>query len=191
MTTRESGDLRRDLERFRAYLTLLARMQLDPRLRGKIDLSGVVQQTLLEAHQATDQLLQRDEPRQLAWLRRALANNLTDEVRKLGGAARDVGREQSLEAELEQSSVRLEAWLASEESSPPERAMRNEQLLRLAEALERLPEGQRTAVELHHLKGRPLAEAAEALGRKKGAVATLLFRGMTRLRKELGGREGG
>src|SRR5262249_43909305 len=174
------------LERFRAYLSLLARMQLDPSLRGKVDLSGVVQQTLLEAHRASDQLRQWDEPRRLAWLRKALANNLTDEVRKLGTAARDVGRERSLEAELEQSSARLEAWLASEESSPPERAIRNEQLLHLAEALERLPEDQRTAVEMHHLKGRPLGEVAETLGRSKGAVATLLFRGMTRLRKDLG-----
>src|SRR5262245_14721015 len=130
------------LERFRAYLSLRARVQLDPSLRGKVDLSGVVQQTLLEAHQAMDQLRQWDEPQQLAWLRRALANNLMDEVRKLGTAARDVGRERSLEAELEQSSARLEAWLASEESAPPERAVRNEELLRLAEALEHLPDDQ-------------------------------------------------
>jgi RNA polymerase sigma-70 factor (ECF subfamily) len=187
----EAGDPGTELERFWAYLSLLARMQLDPKLRGKVDVSGVVNQTLLEAYQALEHLRQWDESRRLAWLRRALANNLTDEVRKLGTAARDVSRERSLEAELEQSSARLEAWLESEESSPPERAMRNEQLLHLAEALEHLPEDQRTAVELHHLKGLPLAEVAGVLERSKGATATLLFRGMTRLRKDLGAGEGG
>ena len=64
------------LERYRRYLSVLAQAQLDPRWRAKVDLSGIVQQTLLEAHQAVDQLRARDDGQRLAWLRRILANNL-------------------------------------------------------------------------------------------------------------------
>jgi RNA polymerase sigma-70 factor (ECF subfamily) len=169
------------LERFGAYLHLLARLQLDPRLQGKVDLSGVVQQTLLEAHQARDRFHGQSEAQTAAWLRRILAHNLTDEARKLATAARDVARERSLEAALDESSSRLEGWLAADQSSPSQRAIRNEQLLRLAEVLAQLPADQRTAVELHHLRGCPLAEMAAQMGRSKGAVAKLLYRGIERL----------
>src|SRR3954452_19717350 len=119
------------LERYRGYLQLLARLQLDPRLRGKIDLSGVVQQTLLEAHLAA---WQADVP-PLAWLRRILANNLGDEIRKLTTARRAVSREQSREAALEASSARLDEWLAAQQPSPSAQLQREEEALRLAKAL--------------------------------------------------------
>jgi RNA polymerase sigma factor (sigma-70 family) len=67
-------------------------------------------------------------------------------------------------------------------NSPRQRAERNEEVLRLAEALDRLPEAQRQALELHYLRGWSLAEVAEHLGRGKSAVAGLLHRGLDRLR---------
>jgi RNA polymerase sigma-70 factor (ECF subfamily) len=172
-------------QEFRDYLTLLARLQVDPRLQGKLDLSGVVQQTLLEAHQAAGQLERMSEDEKAAWLRRALANNLADAIRKLRAGKRDAARERSLEEALEESSARLEVWLASEQSSPSEQAMRQEQALRLAAALARLPENQRRAVELRHLRGLSLAETAAALGCSKAAAVGLLNRGVRKLRELL------
>src|SRR5947207_442334 len=138
------------LGRFRSYLRLLAQLHLDPRLRGKVDPSDLVQQTLLQAYRARDTFRGHSEAELAGWLRRILARNLAHAVRDLTRGKRDVARERSLEQALGQSSLRLETWLAAEESSPAEQAQRNEQSLRLAEALETLPEAQREAVVLHY-----------------------------------------
>lgn len=183
------SDLGRQLEGFRDYLRLLAGLQLSTRLAGKIDLSGVVQQTLLDAYQAHDDF-PSDAARQRAWLRRALANNLTDEIRKLRSRGRQPVEERSLEQALEESSARLEAWLAREESTPGWEAVQNEQLARLAEALLQLPDDQRVAVEGHHLQGLSLADVGRRLGRSREAVAGLVFRGLKRLRTLLAEKRG-
>jgi hypothetical protein len=70
------------LEPFRTYLQLLARLHLDPRLRAKVDLAGVVQQTLWEGHRALGAAPVPGDAEVAAPLRRLLANNLADEVRK-------------------------------------------------------------------------------------------------------------
>jgi RNA polymerase sigma-70 factor (ECF subfamily) len=173
------------LERYRSYLHLLARLQTDPRLQAKIDLSGVVQQTLLEAYQALPRFQAQTGVPQAAWLRRILANNLADELRKLATAKRNRGRERSLEAALEESSVRLEGWLAADQSSPSQWAERHEQALRLAQALAGLPEAQREALVLQHWHGWSLAQVARHLGRTHAAVAGLIKRGLRQLRTVL------
>ncbi len=173
-------------ECFREYLHLIARLQVRGDLRAKVDVSGVVQETLLEAHRAAGQFADLDEPGRLRWLRRCLACNLADALRRAGAAARDARREQSMEAALEDSSARIESWLAAGQSTPSGQAQRAEQLRRLAAALGELPEDQRQAVELRHLQGLPVAEVGRLMGRSRESAAGLVFRGLRRLREVLG-----
>ena len=181
----EAGRL---LEPFRPYLRLLARLHLAPQLRGKLDPSDVVQQTLLQAYQALDQFRGHSEAERAAWLRQILARNLAQAVRYFGRARRDLAREQPLQAALDASSAQLEAWLAADQSSPSQRADQAEQAQRLAEALEQLPETQREALVLQHWQGLSLAEIGARLGRSPEAVAGLIKRGLKKLRHLL--REG-
>src|SRR5262245_46297437 len=125
-------DLRvQPLERFRAYLRLLAQLQFPAILKAKLDPSDLVQQPLLQAHQGLEQFRGASVVEQTAWLRRIFANTLANAVRDHRRAGRDVALEQS----LNESSARLEAWLASEQTPPVELACRNEQFLKLADHL--------------------------------------------------------
>jgi RNA polymerase sigma-70 factor (ECF subfamily) len=172
------------LEAYRDYLRLLAGVQLDPRLRGKLDPSDVVQETLARAYEKGAQFRGDTDAERAAWLRQILTNQLAAAVRRyLAAGKRDASRERSLHAAVEDSSARLEALLAADQTSPSDRAVRHEELLRLAQALAGLPEDQRRAVELHHLHGLPVEGVALELGRSESAAGGLLRRGLKRLRE--------
>ena len=67
-------------EQYREYLGLLGRMKLDEKLKGKVDVSGVIQLTFPEAVQIEWEHF--PEEKRLACLRKIFANNLLDEIRK-------------------------------------------------------------------------------------------------------------
>ena len=86
------------LEEYRPYVELLARLQLDARLRGLLDASDLVQQTLLKAHQKWDQARGTTEVQRAAWIRAILANEIADAVRKC--LRRNEDRRRSIEVSL-------------------------------------------------------------------------------------------
>lgn len=173
------------LAQYRRYLSVLAQVNLDPRLRGKLDGSDVVQQTLLEAVAEHRQFRGQSEGEYLAWLRRMLAHNLADALRAFRQGKRDLGREQGLEDALNNSSNRLGLWLADPGPSPSAQVERHERAMRLAEALEQLPPRQREALVCQHWHGWSVAQIAEHLDCSVEAVAGLLKRGLRQLRELL------
>jgi RNA polymerase sigma-70 factor, ECF subfamily len=181
-----AAEPRLELEHFRGYLRLLAGLGVGGQYRAKLDPSDLVQQALLRAHQASMEFRGTTAAEMAAWLRRILARTLADALRDLGRARRDVSRERSLETALDESSARLERWLEDSGLAPGDAAERNEQLLRLADALAGLPEPQRRAVLLRYYEGFSVPEIGRRLKRSRAGVASLLRRGLARLREQLG-----
>jgi RNA polymerase sigma-70 factor (ECF subfamily) len=75
-----------ELDRFRGYLSILARQGFDRRLRAKLDPSDVVQQALLEAHRSRGLFRGESLGELAAWLRCILVRKLADAEREFRSA---------------------------------------------------------------------------------------------------------
>src|SRR5262245_53971342 len=176
-------------EEYRAYLMVVVRLFWDRRLQGRLDPADIVQQTLLEAHRDLHQYRGKSDEEFQSWLRQCLWHNLADAAKKMMVPGTNMLREAQILDALEESSSRFERLIAAEQSSPSELAVKDEQLLLMAAALERLPEAQREAVMLHKHQEMSLADVARQMGRTVAAVAGLYRRGIKKLRDDLGGPE--
>ena len=172
-------------EKYRPLLVLLARIQLGPDLQQKLDSSDVAQDALLQSHRSLADFRGQTEGEFVAWLRRILARSVAQEIRKYSRDKRDIRLERSLEQAFAESSARLEVWLESELDPPGDKALRQEQLIRLAESLGRVSDDHRTAIELRYLHGLSLPQVAERMQRTRASVAGLLRRGLKALRLSL------
>ena len=173
------------LEPYRKYLRVLAELHLDRRLRGKLDASDVVQQTMLRAYSAVESLRNPRPEVITAWLRKILASTLADMVKHYERDKRDVALERSLEVDLDRSASGMVSWLAADQTSPSRRAERNEELLKLVDALADLPEAMREVVVLKHCQNWTLKQIADRIGRSVPSVASLLRRGLETLRHQI------
>ncbi len=168
----------------RPMLVSLAEALLSPAFRGHLDGSDLVQQTLLEAHRKIDELSMLSEPQLFAWLHAALKHNVLDAVRHLRSAKKNVGRNIRL-GDLHDSFVRLEQLFVADGDSPSQSLQRQEEISRMLAALQTLPENQRQAIILKHLRGHTLKEVAEMLNASESAVAGLLHRGRQQLLRSM------
>jgi RNA polymerase sigma-70 factor, ECF subfamily len=186
---RQEGEpaLGRLLERYRAYLSLLARAQIGRHLRSRVDDSDVVQETFLAAHRDFPRFRGTTEAEFVGWLRNIMAARLADLVRRhVKAKARDARLEQSLAGELDRSSQALALGLAAGGPSPSQEAAHRELGVLLADAIKALPADYGEVIVLRHLEGLSFAEVATRMGRSVDSVEKLWVRALARLRKTLG-----
>jgi RNA polymerase sigma-70 factor (ECF subfamily) len=177
------------LDRYRAYLRILAQRKLDGAVQARVDVSDVVQQTYLEAHRDFAAFQGEVEAELIAWLRRILEHNAAHTIeRHLFAQKRTMDREKSLDDSYGLGAP-LAGRVAADQTSPSRRAMLGEAAARLAEAIESLPEDQREAIRLRHLEGWTLEQLAVRFGRSESAVAGLLKRGLRGLRYHFRGED--
>lgn len=174
-----SGDgsaLGRLLQQLRPWLLNMAREQLDPRLRARLDESDLVQQTCLSIHRQMVRF-EGSEPAQfMAWLRLVHENNIRNAARdQLHRQKRAAGREQSLS----------DLPVSAPQASPSGQLAHLADMTELSLHLESLPPREREVLQLRYFEGLKLAELAERLGITKDTAVWLIQCGLKRLRNQM------
>jgi RNA polymerase sigma-70 factor (ECF subfamily) len=177
----DEAALGRLLELYRNYLRLVARALIGQALRVRLDASDLVQETFLKAAREFSQFLGSTEPELTAWLRQILVRTLANQAKHHRRQGRDYQRKESLEAMLDRSSAAVQQALATPAETPSTHAVRREQAVLLADALEKLPAHYREVFILRNLEHIPFDQIAARMGRSPGATRVLWKRAMDRL----------
>ncbi|MDP6445726.1 MAG: sigma-70 family RNA polymerase sigma factor [Pirellulaceae bacterium] len=176
--------LGRLLDLYRSYLSLIARLQLDTQMQAKFSSSDVVQETFLQAKRSFAQFAGASEAELVGWLRKILASQLSMHIRRYSAQRRDVKLEQRLHVEVEQSTLMLDHLIA-DGSTPSHSAMRRENAVLLANALDQLPSDYREVIVLRHLRGMTFPQIALQMNRTIDSVKGVWRRAIGRLQEYL------
>jgi RNA polymerase sigma-70 factor (ECF subfamily) len=185
----DESALGRLLELYRNYLRLAARSMIGAAMRTKVDPSDLVQETFLKAHRDFAGFQGHGENELVAWLRRILSRNVSDQIKHHRRMGRDYKRQQSLELLLECSGPTVQQAMASRAPSPSEGAAHRERAVHFADAVDRLPADYREVFLLRTIEHVPFEEIAPRMGRSIGAVRMLWARALEKLNGMLEGQE--
>ncbi|MFO0912243.1 MAG: sigma-70 family RNA polymerase sigma factor [Pirellulales bacterium] len=172
-------------DRYRKLLKTLVRLQLKSPLSLRVDASDLVQETLLRAYERFDDFRGQTEGELVSWIQAILASRLALAMRHHFAERRDVGLEASMRRDLESSSMALSTAFQDSGSDPREAVWRHERALRLASAIEDLPEDYRTVILLHHIRGLTYHDVGQLMGRSAEAVRKLWVRGLAELKRAM------
>ncbi|MCA8965545.1 MAG: sigma-70 family RNA polymerase sigma factor [Planctomycetes bacterium] len=163
----------------RAYV----RQHMPPMLRAHESCSDIVSSVCREVLHAQDGFEYRGPEAFRGWLHEFARHKMQDRIRRWRTEKRDTRKEHELAADESLGAI---AAFYQSSMSPSGVAIRNEEVLLVEQALDRLPDEYREVIALCRIVGLSREEAGRRLGGKSaGAVRMLLSRALTALSTEM------
>jgi RNA polymerase sigma-70 factor (ECF subfamily) len=157
------------LQAYNEPLLRRVRIMMGPKARECAETGDFVQETILDALRRLDSFELESTRGFLAWLATIARGKIASSIRK---------RHELLFTNFATSMI---AGRSDRVSRPSEHAIRDEELHRLADVLEQLPEKRRRALELRYFDGLSFAEIGRRLDRSENAAQLLHARALSEL----------
>ena len=163
------GDM---LEYLRPRLVLWATSRLSPGLRAKLEPDDVAQEALMAVHKSIDRFEGTNHKAFLAWVFKIAENRIRDLADHFGAQKRQ----------------RIQP-LSFSQTSPSTVIARTEEVQKVADALEALPEEYAEVIRLRRFEELSVPQIAELKGTSANAVRIRYCRALKHLKKALGDEE--
>jgi len=164
------------LESYRPLIRLMVRTRLHTRLQAKVGESDLIQDAMLELHRSFGSFTGKSVEDLVNWLRAVVHNAVNHTMERfVGTAKRDLSREVAGQD--------FEQIPADSDWSPEKNAIKNDDVARMAAALELLPDDMRQVLLGRHQDDLSYDELAHRLNKSPGAVRVLYSRAVRRLRE--------
>ncbi len=176
-------------ERFGERLRSWIRFRIGMRLGRVVETDDILQQTFIQAFRVIARLEWRGEEAFLAWLQSIAGHAIHDEVKRLKAKRRSPQREVRLRKGGTGTAGRPEApegLLPAGGTTASKALQREERFDRLDTALGSLPAEYRQVVIFASVRGLPMKEVAERMGRSIEAVSSLHLRALRKLKAAYG-----
>jgi len=152
----------------------IVRRRLGREIRSRVDTEDILQSAFLTALGALRDFRYEGERAFVGWISTIAEQKIRNAARHHRAALRDVRRQRPLSGG---------ARVPDDGTSPTQGAVRGEIVRDIRQAVEKLPERQRSVVLLHSFEGRSFPDIAERLGLTDKSAARRLFQ---RALRELG-----
>ena len=179
----EEPTIERLLEEHLGSLRAFLRLRAGAGIRARLGHSDLVQSVCREVLRSKDKIEFQGDAAFRSWLYTAALRKLVEHDRHMHAVKRDVGREQSLDAEGGVDAALLQGYATM--TTPSLVAMGREGAAKLEEAFDVLTDEHREIITLARVVGLSHAEIAAQLGKSEESCRQLLRRALVKLSVEL------